>query len=293
MPAALTLAAAAKINLTLHITGRRSDGYHELESLIGFTDIADILTFKPASDIHLSISGPESASIEDDDHNLVIQAARLVQAHLGTETGVEIALEKNIPVAAGLGGGSADAAAAVSGCLALWGAPDTTPLSDTLLAEKLGADVPVCRYGRAAKVSGIGEHITPALHWPAAWLVLVNPRVSLSTAAVFQAFDGPFEPLDQQDAFEGRDYPTFIEFLQHKKNSLTPSAFALAPTIVNVLEDLSALPDCDLARMSGSGATCFGLFETQGAAEKAAERLSKAQPGWWVRPSALRVKSPS
>lgn len=292
MPAALTLVAAAKINLSLHITGRRPNGYHDLESLIGFTDIADVLTFTPADNIHLSISGPESDAIECDARNLVVQAARLVQSHLGTSSGVDITLEKNIPVAAGLGGGSADAAATVSGCLALWGKPDSPPISDDVLAQELGADVPVCRYGRAAIMSGIGEHITPALNWPSAWLVLANPRVSLSTADVFRTFDGPLEP-EGDNEFAGRDYPAFLDFLNGKKNSLNAPATALASSLVNVLDALSALPGCDLARMSGSGATCFGLFETREAAEKARESLSNKHPNWWIRSSALKVKTPS
>ncbi|NKB44824.1 MAG: 4-(cytidine 5'-diphospho)-2-C-methyl-D-erythritol kinase, partial [Alphaproteobacteria bacterium] len=181
MTAALTLAAAAKINLTLHVTGRRDDGYHDLESLIGFTDIADVLTFKSADTINLRVTGPEAEGVEPDERNLVVRAAHLMQKHLDVSTGIDIELVKNIPVAAGLGGGSADAAAAVSGCMALWGSQTSQPISDQTLASDLGADVPVCRYGRAAQISGIGESFAPALHWPPAWLVLANPRIPVST----------------------------------------------------------------------------------------------------------------
>lgn len=291
MPAALTLAAAAKINLTLHVVGRRADGYHELDSLIGFTDVTDVLTLRDAAEIRLTVSGPESETIECGDRNLVVQAARLVQSHLGISNGVDMTLEKKIPVAAGLGGGSADAAAAVSGCLALWGTSESDILSDGVLASKLGADVPICRYGRAAQISGIGETITPALNWPAAWLVLVNPRVPLSTASVFSHFDGPFGSAGSQD-FKGRDYTAFITFLAGLENSLTAPAMGLAPIIQDVLGEISALPKCDLARMSGSGPTCFGLFESSESAQAASQALASNRPEWWVRPSALQIKSP-
>jgi 4-diphosphocytidyl-2-C-methyl-D-erythritol kinase len=291
MPAALTLAAAAKVNLSLHVVGRRTDGYHELDSLIGFTDVTDVLTLRDAAEIQLTISGPESETIECDDRNLVVQAARLVQAHLGVSTGVDMVLEKNIPVAAGLGGGSADAAAAVSGCLALWGTSDSDTLSDDILASKLGADVPICRYGRAAQISGIGETVTPALHWPSAWLVLVNPRVPLSTASVFKHFDGPLGSAGPQN-FKGRDYAAFITFLSGLENSLTAPATDLAPIIRDVLTEIAALPKCDLARMSGSGPTCFGLFDSLEAAVAASQALAYARPEWWVKPSTLQIKSP-
>lgn len=291
MPAALTLAAAAKINLSLHVVGRRNDGYHELDSLIGFTDVIDVLTLRGAAEIRLTVSGPESETIECGDSNLVVQAARLVQSHLGISNGVDMTLEKNIPVAAGLGGGSADAAAAASGCLALWGTSESDVLSDNVLASKLGADVPICRYGRAAQISGIGETITPVLNWPAAWLVLVNPRVPLSTASVFKHFDGPFGSAGPQD-FKGRDYAAFITFLNGLENNLTAPAMGLAPIIQDVLGEISALPKCDLARMSGSGPTCFGLFESPESAQAASQALASNRPEWWVRPSALQIKSP-
>lgn len=291
MAEALTLAAAAKINLSLHVVGRRADGYHQLDSLIGFTDVVDILTLRNSDDLRLTVSGPESETIECDDRNLVVRAAQLVQSHLGVSNGVDMVLEKNIPVAAGLGGGSADAAAAVSGCLTLWGTSKSELLSDPILASKLGADVPVCRYGRAAQISGIGETITPVLNWPAAWLVLVNPRVPLSTAAVFQHFDGPFSSAGPQ-GFKGSNYAGFVTFLASLENTLTAPAVDLAPVIQDVLEEIAALPKCDLARMSGSGPTCFGLFESPESAQAASKALASTRPDWWVRPSALQIKSP-
>lgn len=282
----LTLPAAAKINLTLHITGRRSDGFHILDSLIGFTGVADQLSFTLADDIRLSLSGPNAAQIETEDDNLVIRAARLAQRYVGTTQGAHITLEKNIPVAAGLGGGSADAAATISGCLKLWNKEDAAPLSDDTLAAELGADVPVCRFGRPAKVAGIGEQISPALGWPPVWLVLVNPRVPLSTADVFKAYDGRFHESDPH-LYSGTSFRDFTAFLSAQGNDLTKAACTAAPVVEQVLQDISTLPDCALSRMSGSGPTCFGLFETQAMAEAAAESLSQTRPDWWIQATPL------
>jgi len=288
MTAVLRLSAAAKINLSLHITGRRSDGYHYLDSLIGFTDVCDQLTVTPADDITLSVVGPNGSAIEADDSNLVIRAARLVQKHLGVTSGAAFTLEKNTPVAAGLGGGSADAAAAVAACLALWGTPNSKPITDQILADELGADVPVCRYGRAAHISGIGETIVPALNWPEVWMVLVNPRIALSTKDVFHAFDGEFD-VERDRTFKGRSFNEFIKFLSTQKNSLTTPACLIAPQIKSVLEALEQMNGSALARMSGSGPTCFGLFETQDLAEAAARDLGQHHTAWWVKSTPLRV----
>lgn len=288
MTKALTLNATAKVNLTLHLTGRRADGFHILDSLIGFTGITDKLSFAPAHEIRLSISGPEAAGVEPNDHNLVVRAAKLIQSHTGTTQGAAITLEKNIPVAAGLGGGSADAAATIAGCLKLWGQKNTPQIGDDVLAAKLGADVPVCRYGKPAKVGGIGETIVPAGVWPSTWLVLVNPRVPLSTADVFKAYDGHFR-TPTQDSFSGGLFPDFIEFLSRQGNDLTDAACAAAPIVLEVLRDLTDLPDCALARMSGSGPTCFGLFETQDEAERTARLLTQNRQKWWVCATPLHV----
>ena len=290
MTAALTLAAAAKINLTLHITGQRDDGYHDLDSLIGFTDVSDVLTIKMADSMRLRVKGPESGGVETGDDNLVVRAARLMQNHLGVSTGLDIELEKYIPVAAGLGGGSADAAATVAGCMTLWGSSTSDSISDHTLASDLGADVPICRYGRAARVRGIGEAITPAVNWPAAWLVLVNPRIPVSTADVFKAFDGEFTAPDET-AFEGSSYTMFTAYLAERENSLTESAQAIAPVIGNVLDGIASLPGCSLARMSGSGPTCFGLFETMDAANQGRQALSQSHPNWWIKASPLVISS--
>lgn len=285
----MTVDAAAKVNLTLHITGRRDDGFHLLESLIGFTGLTDKLTFAPANDLRLNVSGPEAAGIETDERNLVIRAAKLIQSHTGTSQGADITLEKNIPVAAGLGGGSADAAATLAGCLELWGQTDTPKLSDDRLAAQLGADVPVCRFGQPTQVGGIGETITAARGWPHTWLVLVNPRVPLSTADVFKAYDGHYHPSNQNTFAKGT-FSDFIEFLSGQRNDLTDAACAAAPVVHEVLQQLTGLSNCALARMSGSGPTCFGLFETQDTAERAAQKLAKKRQDWWVKATPLRIK---
>jgi 4-diphosphocytidyl-2-C-methyl-D-erythritol kinase len=286
MTAALTLAAAAKINLTLHITGRRDDGYHELDSLIGFTTVTDTLTLTPADDIRLHITGSEALGVEPDARNLAVRAARYIQTHLGVTSGVDIKLEKNIPVAAGLGGGSADAAAVISGCMTLWGAPNSNPISDQTLAIELGADVPVCRYGHAARVTGIGDCVESLPQWPQASLVLANPRISLSTADVFKAFDGPIHTADEA-RFEGKDFAALVAYLADRENSLTAPARIITPIIGDVLDQLGALPGCRLARMSGSGPTCFGLFETEDEANAGQENLRHSQQGWWVEATPL------
>lgn len=288
MTVILRLSAAAKVNLSLHITGRRSDGYHYLDSLIGFTNVCDLLTVSRSDDITLKVTGPNGSAIEADDRNLVVRAAKLVQKHFGISSGAAFTLEKNTPVAAGMGGGSADAAAAVTACLALWGTPDSKPITDQILADELGADVPVCRYGRAAHISGIGETITPALNWPDAWLVLVNPNITLSTKEVFSAFDGEFD-LACDRTFKGRSFDEFVGFLFAQQNSLTTPACLIAPQIKSVLEALEKVSGCALARMSGSGPTCFGLFETQDLAETAAGELGRHQTEWWVKSTPLRV----
>lgn len=286
MTDALILTAAAKVNLTLHITGRRQDGFHILDSLIGFTGVTDTLSFVPADDITLSVSGPEAAGVETDARNLVVRAAKLTQSHTGTMLGAAISLEKNIPVAAGLGGGSADAAAAIAGCLGLWGLEDTPAISNDIIAAELGADVPVCRFGKPARVGGIGESITVLLGWPHAWLVLVNPRIPLSTADVFKAYDGSFRTPDQ-GSVSGGGFADFIAFLSARGNDLTDAACLAAPVVTEVLQELTALPECALARMSGSGPTCFGLFETKSAASSAAHLMTQNRPDWWSQASPL------
>jgi 4-diphosphocytidyl-2-C-methyl-D-erythritol kinase len=272
--------AAAKINLYLHVTGRRADGYHLVDSLVAFTDIGDQLTAEPATTLSLEVSGPEAAGLAVvENQNLVLRAARLLAAHTGAAAGAALHLEKNLPVAAGIGGGSSDAAATLRLLSRLWGVSlgDRTLFT---LAARLGADVPACLYGRAVWVGGVGEQLEAAAALPPAGMLLANPRKQLPTAAVFAARRGPlggaarFEPMPA-------DADALARMLMPRRNDLTKAATALVPEIRAVLARLSRLPGALLARMSGSGATCFALFANRDAAREAQTVLAAAEPDWW------------
>jgi 4-diphosphocytidyl-2-C-methyl-D-erythritol kinase len=274
--------AWAKVNLTLHVTGRRADGYHELDSLIVFAGVGDELALSPAERLVLEVEGPFAAALggTDPQANLVLRAAAALQARFGVARGARCRLVKRLPVAAGLGGGSADAAAALRGLAALWGVTaDDGALAD--LAAGLGADVPVCLAARPSLVSGIGEVVRPAPPLPPVWLVLANPGVALSTPAVFEARRGAFSA----PAHCPRGFASALElahWLAACGNDLEEAARGLAPDIAAVLGELGATDGCLLARMSGSGATCFGLYEGETRARGAAEALAAVRPGWWV-----------
>jgi len=282
--------APAKINLWLHVLGRRPDGYHTLDSLVAFVDIGDTLTAAPADGLSLVLDGPFAASLPAGAENLVLRAASLLAAETGTRAGAQLVLTKRLPVASGIGGGSADAAAALRALARLWRL-DLDADALAALALRLGADVPVCLAGHAAFVGGIGEKIEPAPDLPPAPLLLVNPGLGLATADVFRA-------RAQSGAGFGETAPRWISApadasalaasLAGSRNDLTDAACRLAPAIRSVLDAIAALPDCLLARMSGSGATCFGLFASRPAAEAGAAALAEARPGWWIAPAALR-----
>ncbi|MDD9716750.1 4-(cytidine 5'-diphospho)-2-C-methyl-D-erythritol kinase [Dinoroseobacter sp. PD6] len=269
--------APAKINLTLHVTGQREDGYHLLDSLVVFADIGDRLVLDPDAALGLTVSGPRAAGVPTGPENLILKAA----AHLGAARGA-IHLEKHLPAAAGIGGGSSDAATALRvhaqamGCAL----PDD--------GAALGADVPVCLRGQATRMSGIGEALTPVAGLPPLPAVLVNPGVDVPTPAVFRGLrqkENPPMPAD----LPGFATPTdCARWLATQRNDLEPPARAAAPVIDSVLAEIAGDPDCLLARMSGSGATCFGLFETPAQAQAAAETLSTRHPDWWVAPTLLR-----
>ena len=280
-----TRTAWAKINLYLHVVGRRADGYHLLDSLVVFAGVGDRLSFAPGDNLRLEIDGGFAAELPDGEDNLVVRSARALARLAGIEPRARIRLHKALPVAAGIGGGSADAAATLDGLAALWGLrPDPAELD--VLARGLGADVPICHYGRPAFIGGIGELITRAPPLPPAWLVLVNPGVRLATPEVFRARDGAFSrPVRWRDVFA--DAAALAEHLTTLNNDLTAPARALAPVIDQVLDALSAAPGCRLARLSGSGATCFGLFASLADARRAADALVTAQPAWWVVPAPL------
>ena len=266
--------AQAKINLTLHVTGQRADGYHLLDSLVVFAAVGDTVRAEPADRLTLEIVGPQAGALPVADDNLVLRAARAMGGQ-----GARLTLDKRLPVASGIGGGSADAAAALVALAALWQVPLPAPAA----VLKLGADVPVCLAGRAVRMGGVGEVLTPLDHpLPAAWMVLANPGVSVPTPPVFKALtrrDNPPMP-DVLPAFASA--ADLAAFLATMRNDLEAPAIALAPVIAQVKAALAAQPGCLLARMSGSGATCFGLFADEGAARAGAARLAAQEPGWWV-----------
>jgi 4-diphosphocytidyl-2-C-methyl-D-erythritol kinase len=274
--------APAKVNLFLHVTGRRADGYHLLDSLAVFGPAADRLSAAPAESLTLTLSGPFGDSLAAEPDNLVLRAARALATEAGVTAGAALHLEKHLPVASGIGGGSADAAAALRLLNRLWGCGlDAAALAR--IAAPLGADIPVCVAPRPARMQGIGEEISPAPRLPGCGLLLVNPRVPVATPAVFRARQGGFSaPAGLPEAWP--DAGTMAADLARLTNDLEAPALSLCPVIGEVLGALRAAPGCLLARMSGSGATCFGIFATP--AEAAA--TTRAMPGaWWASGGAL------
>jgi len=283
----VTLAAPAKLNLYLHVTGKRADGYHLLDSLVAFTDIYDTLTLSPSPELRFTADGPFTADFGDEDPatNLVVRAARALSDAVGRDVPVAFHLTKNLPVASGIGGGSADAAAALRGLARLWG---VDPLSPEVLgvAARLGADIPACVAGRACYMGGIGTELAPAPDLPAAGLLLVNPGVGLSTPSVYKARQGGFTPA-MRFMESPADADALVGLLAERRNDLTDPAVSLLPVIGEVLAAITDLPACKLAQMSGSGATCFGVFADIEAAKRAGEALKAVHPGWWIAPGRL------
>ena len=272
----LTQAAPAKVNLTLHVTGRRADGYHLLDSLVVFGPAADVLHAVPAEGLSLTLEGPFAGGLAAEADNLVLRAARALAGWAGRSLGAALVLEKHLPVASGIGGGSADAAAALVLLSRLWGlaVPDGALMA---LAAGLGADVPVCLAGRPTCMGGIGELLTPAPALPACGMLLVNPGVALATTDVFRARRGDFTQAAVWPA-AWPDAAAMARDLARGGNDLEPPALSLCPAVADVLAALREAPGCLLARMSGSGATCFGLFGDAAAAAAAGRYLPAA---WW------------
>ncbi len=273
--------APAKLNLYLHVVGRREDGYHLLDSLVAFADIADRVAAVSAPGLSLAVEGPFAGALADNDStNLVWRAAEALARRLGRAPEVALRLEKNLPVASGIGGGSSDAAAALKALAVLWHAAlDETALRD--IAVTLGADVPVCVAARPSWLGGIGEKIERAPALPPAALVLVNPGIPLPTPSVFKAHRRAFSAAARFSA-PPADVAALASVLAERHNDLTDAAIAQVPAIAAVLDRLAAAKGALLARMSGSGATCFALFTDTEAARAAAARLRGEEPGWWV-----------
>jgi 4-diphosphocytidyl-2-C-methyl-D-erythritol kinase len=282
----VTAFAPAKVNLYLHVTGRRADRYHLIDSLVAFADIGDQVTARRASALSLEVSGPEAGGLAGlGEGNLVLLAARLLAGHTGISEGAALHLEKNLPAAAGIGGGSSDAAAALLALRRLWEAA----IGDEELREigaSFGADIPACLYRRPVWVGGIGERLEPAAGLPPAGILLVNPRKVLPTATVFKAWRNPFSHAGRFAPMPG-DAAGLAEMLAPRRNDLTKVAVGQVPEISAVLGRLGALPGVLLARMSGSGATCFALFADRASAEQARAMVSAAEPRWWCAAGAF------
>ena len=281
--------APAKVNLTLHVLGRRPDGYHEIESLVAFADVGDRLTLRPDDELALDVSGPTAAAAGEGGDNLVLKAARALGERVGGMRFGRFNLEKQLPVAAGLGGGSSDAAAALRLLAKLNGlSPSDVRVLDA--ARATGADVPVCLDPRARMMRGVGEILGEPAELPEMSAVLVNPGVAVPTRDVFSALAAPALTSQPSEDFLAinTDAAALVSILSARRNDLEIPAIKLQPVIADVLEALKAAPECLLARMSGSGATCFGLFGSAGAAEHAAQRMQADHPAWWVRATQLR-----
>lgn len=290
----LTETARAKVNLTLRVLGRRADGYHDLESLVVFADCADTLTLTPGPDLTLATGGPGAQDCGEMSDNLVVRAALLLGERIPGLTLGRFTLDKHLPVAAGIGGGSADAAAA----LRLLAQANNLAIDDPRIvdvARDTGADIPVCLASRACTMTGVGENLS-MLDIPAMPCVMVNPRVGVATKDVFTALGlakgellagvgdvmlSPGWPA------KGASFDEWVEAVGHGTNDLEKPALKVEPVIGEVLSALRATEGVRLARMSGSGATCFAIFETIGDAGQAAKAISKARPGWWVHAGVL------
>lgn len=288
MSATLVEKAAAKINLTLRVIGRRADGYHELESLVAFADVTDVLTLQPGAEDGLEVRGPfagKSGVVAD---NLVLKALGALRQRIAGLKAGRFLLEKNVPVAAGLGGGSADAAAA----LRLIARANGIALADPRLmvaARAVGADVPVCLDPLPRVMRGVGELLSGPLDLPVLPAVLVNPGVPLATRDVFDKFAGSQGARDLPDV--PREFGALIECLKRHGNDLTAAATTCAPVIAEVLAALNELPGTKLVRMSGSGPTCFALFTTPDEAAAAEQRLKAERKNWWVQATVFGAAS--
>jgi 4-diphosphocytidyl-2-C-methyl-D-erythritol kinase len=275
--------APAKINLYFNVIGRRADGYHLVDSLIAFTTLGDTLAIVPGETLDIVCDGPFAAAMPPAQQNLVYRAAEKLAAAAGVAAHATIAITKNLPVASGIGGGSTDAAAALKALAAYWGlSARDADLADIGLS--LGADIPVCLRATTAYSGGIGEVLDDAPPLPPVGLLLVNPGIAVPTASVFRAREGGFSTARRLE-YAPADTADLAAMLARRGNDLTDPAIRLCPEIRDVLDALAALPGCRLAQMCGSGATCFGLFDSVDSARTAAPLV--ARPGWWVAPTGL------
>ncbi|WP_342069073.1 4-(cytidine 5'-diphospho)-2-C-methyl-D-erythritol kinase [Yoonia algicola] len=281
--ATIKASAPAKVNLTLHVTGQRDDGYHLLDSLVVFAGVADQLSATIAPDLRISVSGPFSMGVPTDHTNLMMRAAEVLRAARGVTMGASLTLEKHLPHAAGIGSGSSDAATTLAMLAELWSVAPLPAMTPEVVA--LGADVPVCISSpRPLRMSGIGDMLSPVGQLPSCALVLVRPPVEVPTGPVFQGLatkqGSPMTPLPT-----ALDYEGFVHWLLAQRNDLQPPAEAIAPQITEAIAKLGSLPAVSVAGMSGSGATCFGLVKNMAIARHVARIVQVAKMDWWVAPA--------
>jgi len=281
--------APAKVNLTLHVTGQRRDGYHILDSLVAFAPFGDTLTIRKAKTLTLTVAGPERLDVPEDMENLVLRVARM----LSDDRAASIMLTKNIPAASGIGGGSADAAAALRGLLLFWRMGDMAKMADDDLRPyaaqllELGADIPMCMMSSPARVGGIGEKVNPLPGLPPLPALLVNPRLPVSTAQVFRELRPKISPPMPEVLPTFAGVTDCVDWLAKQRNDLQATALKLQPGIAQVLDSLARSDNVLLTRMSGSGATCFGLFPDKVSAIVAGEFIRRDHPEWWVSAGVL------
>lgn len=274
--------ARSKVNLSLHVTGRRSDGYRLLDSLVVFPEIGDVVTVEPSDEVSLDIKGPTAGALTAEPDNLVLRAA----GQLWADGTARITLDKALPVAAGIGGGSADAAAALHALSLLWRRPVNREM-----ALSLGADVPVCLSSRSCRMQGIGEVLSPVLGLPEFWIVLVNSGTPVPTRAVFDAMTSDDNPAMPPVIPAFSSTPAMARWLAEQRNDMQAAACEIDPGIRDVLAQLTRQNGCLLARMSGSGGTCFGLFPDRASARAAADTINRANPDWWCAAAEVRSGS--
>lgn len=280
--------APAKINLFLHLLGKREDNYHLLDSIFVFTKTGDEITVFPDQTLSLTIDGPFASVLNTDpNNNLVLKAARLLQSHYQIKTGARIHLKKNIPIGAGLGGGSSDAAATLKALIQLWNIQiDEATLGN--LSLSLGADVPACLVQQPVRVSGIGEKLALIpISLSSLPILLVKPLLSLSTPDIYQAFSKNNFSFSEPAIIDYSNERTFLESLKNTHNDLYLVAKKIAPEVENTVKKLDQQPGCLLARMSGSGSSCFAIFSAKKTCENAAEKMRSAFPAYWVVESTI------
>ena len=276
----LTRKAAAKVNLFLHITGKRPDSYHLLQSVMVFVDVGDEMSFAPYQGFFIDVEGPFAEQLGPLHENMVYKAAKMLADEYKKPLQAKIVLKKNLPIASGIAGGSSNAAMTLRGLAQLWRLPEETGRLQKM-AEALGADVPACMYARPVWTEGIGEKMTYLQGMPDFYFVLANPMLLSPTPEVFRRFKGRFSPAL---AFSGRrkSMQEWIADLKLYRNDLTEAAQEVCPPIRDVLRALENTPNCRFARLSGSGATCFGVYDNPSAAQAAVNKIRQEYPRWWV-----------